>query len=83
MNGERYRSLLQEKLQPVLREHNCKTFMQDNAPCHRAAIVQEWFEEEQLRVLDWPGNSPDLNPIENLWSLLQDKVALHQPKKMK
>ena len=32
-----------------------------------------------MQILDWPGNSPDLNPIENLWTVLKDKVCEKQP----
>lgn len=51
-------------------------FQQDNAPCHKAKMVQEWFEEHnnEFKVLTWPPNSPDLNPIEHLWDVLDKQV---------
>ena len=54
------------------------TFQQDNAPCHTAASVMQWFRRNKITVLDWPGNSPDLNPIENLWRRLKITVAQKQ-----
>src|SRR2546423_4797939 len=43
-------------------------FMQDNAPYHSSKLYREYFEKKQLSIMEWPPYSPDLNPIENLWS---------------
>jgi len=54
-------------------------FQQDGAPCHTAHLCQKWFTSNSVQVLDWPGNSPDLNPIENLWSRIKRAVAAKRP----
>ena len=79
MNGDRYLDLLKEKLQLHMEVHECSIFMQDGASCHRSRIVSDFLRREGVRTLEWPGNSPDLNPIENLWTALKDKVADLQP----
>lgn len=50
------------------------TFRQDNAPCHTAKSLKNVLSSEQTRALPWPPNSPDLNPIENVWNTLKSKV---------
>jgi DDE superfamily endonuclease len=45
---------------------NSFVLQQDNALCHTAKKVKAWLARNKLNVLEWPGNSPDLNPIENV-----------------
>ena len=59
--------------------HQCTVFMHDGAPCHRSIKVTDFLRETGATVLEWPGNSQNLNPIENLWCLLKDKLAERQP----
>jgi len=46
--------------------------MDDNAIAHRARIVQEYLQRETIERIDWPARSPDVNPIEHVWDMLQN-----------
>ena len=79
MNGQKYVDLLKDKLELHVAIHKCKIFMQDGAPCHRSKIVTEFLKSKKVQIPDCPGNSADLNPIENIWTVLKDKVPEKQP----
>ena len=66
-----------------LKMPNSFIFQQDNAPCHRAKSVANWMKRRNVKTLQWPPNSPDLNPIENLWSWLDGKLAKEELKRFK
>lgn len=82
MNQVQYKKVLETRLLPQLREWfpdgHC-IFMQDGAPCHTAKSVKQFLQVNNVPLLPWPGNSPDCNPIENMWEIVKRRIATLKP----
>ena len=55
-------------------------FMQYNASCHTAKFVKTFLSEEDITVMEWPAQSPGINPIENFWKLINERAKEKNPR---
>lgn len=56
-------------------------FQKDNAPCHKAQMVLEWFQEhnDEFQLMSWPPNSTDINLIEHILALIERQLKDQTP----
>ncbi|GFV14580.1 transposable element Tc3 transposase [Trichonephila clavipes] len=81
MTGHIYRDVILEQHVRLFRSALGAEFlfMDDNARPHRANIVDECLQSEDITRMDWPAYSPDLNPIEHVWNMLDQRTTARQP----
>ena len=70
MNAQNYKKIWQENLMSSVESLELPSdniFQQDNDPKHTAKSTKKWLSENNVDVLQWPSQFPDLNPIGNSW----------------
>ena len=81
LDTELYCKILEEDLASSVEFYggdlNDFIFQQDNDPKHKSKMVTKWLSESKIEVLDWPAQSPDINPIENLWVHLKIRLSAY------
>ena len=81
MNSDSYCRIMEEVMLPCVTRLLGESFIlqPDNAPCHKSRQTMQWFADNDVEVLPWPARSLDLNPIENIWNTMAQRLAKKKP----
>ena len=80
VTGPKYRTIIREHFLPLVverrRMRKATILQDDNAPIHRARVVYQLGKKvNKVKFLDWPAQSPQNNPIKNLWMFLKREIS--------
>ena len=83
MDKHQYKSILENQMLPSARRlfgDSDWKFQEDNDPKHTSKVCKQFHVDNNTNRIDWPAQSPDLNPIENLWAILDQRCKDRNPK---
>ncbi|CAB4490592.1 unnamed protein product [Rhizophagus irregularis] len=79
MNSDDYVNILSNHFIPWVSNYPDSIFQQDGASCHTSSYSVWWITTHNIPILDWVAQSPNLNPIGNLWNYLDYQVRKRKP----
>ena len=86
MTGQTYVDIMENNLFASAEAMGLKNdfiYQQDNDPKHTSRVAKKWFADNDVNVLQWPPQSPDLSYIENLWDFIDRNIPINKRNSMK
>ena len=82
MDAKQYCEILDdgvvESFEKLDLEEDEQYFQQDNNPKHTPRLAIQWFSDNYIQVLEWPAQSPDINPIEHLLYYIKSQLLQYE-----
>ncbi|GBB85205.1 hypothetical protein RclHR1_08160001 [Rhizophagus clarus] len=82
VTGQTHAKIINDFVVPILHTHFPQgngIFQKDNAALHRSKVATAAHENAGIVTLNWPAQSPDINPIENIWAEMKMMIRRHSP----